>query len=275
MNKLIISALTGIVIYFLLSSPAFSARTLVVAVNPNWPPMEMKDKKGKITGYEIDLIKAVGEEAGFKVKLVDVPWKNIFKGLDAGKYDVIVASISITDARKEKYDFSDPYYTVEQLLVVPKAKADEPCREKTIAAFKLTTGAETLRLYQKTSITFYTVEEIERAFKDLSKGFIDGVFCDSPVAMNYTEYENRYKNKFAIASLTLPENVRLPTEDYGMAVRKGNAETLDLINRGLQAVKDKGIETRIRTKWIKSSDPAIKPQTLSKAGVTLDEHQGH
>ena len=58
--------LAGILLCVFLSTPALAGKTLVVAINPNWPPMEMKDKKGKITGYEIDLIKAMGEAAGFR-----------------------------------------------------------------------------------------------------------------------------------------------------------------------------------------------------------------
>jgi polar amino acid transport system substrate-binding protein len=264
--KLFISyVLTGILVCVLLSIPAFAGRTLVVAVNPNWPPMEIKDKKGNLSGYEIDLIKAMGEEAGFKVKFVEVPWKNIFSGLESGKYDAVLASVSITDSRKEKYDFSDPYFTVEQLFVVPKAKAEEVMREKTIAAFKLTTGAEALRLYQKVTIAFYSVEETDKAFIDLSKGYIDGVYCDSPVATNYVT-SNKYKDKFAITCGTFPEGVNIPKEDYGIAVKKGNTEVLDLINQGLHTVKDKGIENQIRSKWIISSEVGTSTKSPDKNG---------
>jgi len=267
--------LAGILLCVFPGIPAFAVKTLVVAVNPCWPPMEMKDKKGKISGYEIDLIKAMGNEAGFKVKFVEVPWKNILNGLDAGKYDAVLASISITDGRKEKFDFSEPYFTTEQLFVVPKAKAEEPLKEKNIGAFKLTTGAEAIRLYQKVNITFYTVDETDRAFKDLSKGFIDGVLCDSPVAVDYATC-NKYKGKFALTCGVLPEGVQIPKEDYGIAIKKGNASVLDLINQGLQAVKDKGIEGQIRSKWIKSSGVTSGPQSPSKNGVngvSLNEGQ--
>ena len=254
-----------------MSTPAFAGKTLVVAVNPYWPPMEMKDKKGKITGYEIDLIKAMGEAAGFRVKFIEVPWKTIFNGLEKGKYDAVLASVSITEARKDKYDFSEPYFTTEQLFVVPKAKREEPLREKSIAAFKLTTGAEALRLYQKVNIAFYTVEETDKAFKDLSKGFIDGVLCDSPMAVDYATCNKKYKDKFALTTCMLPDGVQIPKENYGIAVRKGNAEVLDLINQGLQAVKEKGIESEIRTKWIKPSELGTGSSLPGKDGLSLNE----
>jgi polar amino acid transport system substrate-binding protein len=220
--------------------------------------MEMKDQKGRIVGYEIDLINAIAAEAGLQVKFTDVPWRKIFNELDEGKYDAIIASVSITDGRREKYDFSEPYFTAEQLMVVPKAMAEEPLNGKTIAAFKLTTGAETIRLYQKCSITFYTVEESEKAFRDLSKGYIYGILCDSPLAVNYAVYNKKYKGKFAIRTDVIPEGSPIPRENYGIVVKKGNAELLALINQGLQTVRDKGIEGRIRDKWIQYEGPVVR-----------------
>ena len=262
--------LAGLLLCVFMSTPAFAGKTLVVAVNPNWPPMEMKDRKGKITGYEIDLINAMGEAAGFQVKFIEVPWKTIFTGLEKGNYDAVLASVSITESRKDKYDFSEPYFTTEQLFVVPKAKREEPLREKSIAAFKLTTGAEALRLYQKVNIAFYTVEETDKAFKDLSKGLIDGVLCDSPMAVDYATYNNTYKDKFALTTCLLPDGVQIPKENYGIAVRKGNAEVLDLINQGLHAVKEKGIESEIRTKWIKPSELGTGHGLPDKDGLSLN-----
>ncbi len=263
--------LSGILLCVFLSTPALAGKTLVVAINPNWPPMEMKDKKGKIIGYEIDLIKAMGEAAGFRVKFVEVPWKTIFTGLEKGKYDAVMASVSITEARKDKYDFSEPYYTTEQLFVVPKAKREEPLREKSIAAFKLTTGAEAIRLYQKVNIAFYTVEETDKAFKDLSKGFIDGILCDSPMALDYATCNNSYKDKFSLTTCILPDGVQIPKEYYGIAVRKGNTEVLNLINQGLQAVKEKGIDSEIRTKWIKSTEIVTYSSLPSKDSPSLQK----
>ncbi len=255
-RHLLIHAL--IMIMLCLGGYAFASETqampkkIVVAVNSNWPPMEMKDRKGKFTGYEIDLINAIAKETGITLKLVEMPWKKIFSELEAGTCDAVIASVSITDRRKEKFDFSEPYFTTEQVLVVPKAKAEEPLNGKTIAAFKLTTGAETIRLYQKVNITFYTVEETERAFRDLSKGFIDGILCDSPLAVNYAFFNKQYKSRFVIKTGTVPEGCPTPREDYGIVVKKGNAELLTLINQGLLSVRDKGIENQIRQRWIKN-----------------------
>ena len=231
-----------------MSSLAFAEKNLVIAVNANWPPMQMKDSKGNISGYEVDLLKAIAAEAGFKVKMANVSWRNIFNDLKAGKYDAVMASVSMTDARKEKFDFSEPYFTAEQILLVPKSKANAQLAGKTMAVFKLTTGAEAVRSTQGCNITYYTVEETDQAFKDLSKGFVDGVLCDSPVAYNYAA---KYNGKFVLKGDACALAKKSANEEYGIAVKKGDSQTLDLINKGLKAVKDKGIEAKIKNKWFK------------------------
>jgi polar amino acid transport system substrate-binding protein len=250
-NRWMICALMCIFMCVLLSGFAFAGRAIVVAVNANWPPMQMKDDKGTITGYEIDMIRAIADEAGFQVKIVNVPWGKILKGLNAGKYDAVMASVSITENRKEKFDFSEPYFTAEQLLVIPKALVGTTLTGKEIAVFKLTTGADAIRESQRCKMTYYTAEETEKAFKDLADGKVAGVLCDSPMALKYAFSKGEYYGKFAITSETYVVENQMPKEEYGIAVKKGDAKTLDLINKGLQAVKAKGIDNQIRDKWFR------------------------
>jgi polar amino acid transport system substrate-binding protein len=248
MKKFIPCIIFVILMCLLINNLAFAEKNLVIAVNANWPPMQMQDSKGNISGYEIDLLKAIAEEAGFKVKMVNISWRNIFNGLKAGKYDAVMASVSMTDARKENFDFSEPYFTAEQILLIPKAKANAQLAGKTIAVFKLTTGAEAVRSTQRCNITYYTVEETDQAFKDLSKGFVDGVLCDSPVGLNYAA---KYNGKFVMKGDVCAQAKKSANEEYGIAVKKGDFQTLDLINKGLKALKDKGIEAKIKEKWFK------------------------
>jgi polar amino acid transport system substrate-binding protein len=248
MKKLLSYFISVILMCLFMSSLAFAEKNLVIAVNANWPPMQMKDSKGNISGYEVDLLKAIAAEAGVKVKMVNVSWRNIFNDLKAGKYDAVMASVSMTDARKEKFDFSESYFTAEQILLVPKAKANAQLTGKTIAVFKLTTGAEAVRRTQGCNITYYTVEETDQAFKDLSKGFVDGVLCDSPVAYNYAAKHN---GKFVLKGDACALAKKSANEEYGIAVKKGDSQTLDLISKGLKAVKCKGIEAKLKDKWFK------------------------
>ncbi|MGC9323664.1 MAG: transporter substrate-binding domain-containing protein [Desulfomonilia bacterium] len=238
----------------LLSGPVCAEQTIVVAVNANWPPMQMKDTAGNITGYEIDMIHAVAVEAGFQVRLVDVPWRSMFRELNEGAYDAVMASVSITTGKKARYDFSRPYFFTEQILVIRRAQAKEPITGKAIGIFKLTKQADMIRKTWGCNMTYYTVEQIDQAFKHLARGELAGVLCDAPVAMNYTSSQPHYQGMFTIHDVN-PGCMDQSTEEYGIAVKKGDSRTLDLINKGLEAVKAKGIEDRLKEKWFKDNLP--------------------
>jgi polar amino acid transport system substrate-binding protein len=234
-----------------LCSGAYAQRTVIVAVDGDLAPMKMKDDKGNLAGYEVDMIKAMAEEAGFQVTLMEVPWKDIFSGLEAGKYDAVMSSVSITAERKKKYDFTQPYFYAEQLLVVPKSLAGASLEGKTIAAFEATTGASALRKSALVQKKYYPLARTELPFKDLADGKIDGVLCDTPVAINYSFLNEAYAGKFAIASEKTVLGKPSAREEYGIVVKKGNAEVLTLLNKGLKGVADKNIDNRLKDKWIK------------------------
>lgn len=238
-------------ICFTLSIDASAQRIIVVAVDSgDWAPMKMKGAKGDLTGFEIDMIKAISAEAGFQVKIVEVRWENIFDNLDAGKFDAVMASVSITDKRKERFDFSQPYFSAEQLLVVPKALALSSLKGKTIAAFEATTGAAVLKKSALVEKKFYPVGESEKAFNDLADGKIDGVICDTPLAINYSFRRDAYQGKFAIASERTVLGKPSEKEEYAMVVKKGNVDVLSLINKGIKAVHAKDIDASLKAKWI-------------------------
>lgn len=234
-----------------LSSGTFAQETIVMAVDGNWPPMKIKDADGNLIGYEIDMIKAISTEGGFQIKITEVPWKDIFRELDAGKFDAIMASVSITDERKARFDFSVPYFSAEQLLVVPKSAVKKSYKGKTIAAFETTTGAAALRKAELVTVRSYLSTETTKAFDDLAAGRIDGILCDTPVAVNYAFFRDTYKGRFAIDSELSILGTPSVSEEYGIVVKKGNAEVLNQINRGIKAVKAKEIDYEIRARWIK------------------------
>src|SRR5690349_6132158 len=104
-----------------LSLTAFATpKSIKVATDATWPPMEMVDANKQIVGYDIDFLNAVAKEAGIVVEFKNTAWDGIFAGLDSGQYDAIISSVTITDERKAKYDFTEPYTSIGQILVVPK-----------------------------------------------------------------------------------------------------------------------------------------------------------
>jgi polar amino acid transport system substrate-binding protein len=242
MKRIILSLLAGIVLF---SGTAWG-RTIVIAQDATWPPMEFVNEKKEIVGFDTDLMKAVAREAGFKVELKNVAWDGIFGGLAAGKYDAICSSVTITKERKKTMDFSTPYFKIRQGLVVPKdstAKSLDDMKGKTLGAQIGTTGFFAIKRTEGVIPKSY--DEIGLAMEDLYNGRIDGVVCDDPVAALYALQKPEYKAKLKIAAV-------LDTGDeyYGVAVKKGNTEVLNLINKGIKAVLEKGIDKQLKAEWL-------------------------
>jgi polar amino acid transport system substrate-binding protein len=241
--------LTSLVVVFAaMTVTAFAApKSIKVATDATWPPMEMVDANKKIVGYDIDFINAVAKEAGITVEFKNTAWDGIFAGLDTGKYDAIISSVTITDERKAKYDFTDAYTSIGQILVVPKtdktSKTLADLKGKKIGSQIGTTGA--MEVKKVAGVESKTYDEIGLAFEDMSAGRISGVVCDEPVAAHFALQKKEYKEKFKIVGKAFTK------EGYGIVVKKGNKELVDLLNKGIKAVKAKKLDTKIHTKWVK------------------------
>ncbi|ACV68633.1 basic amino acid ABC transporter substrate-binding protein [Desulfohalobium retbaense] len=223
------------------------AKEIVFAVDATWPPMEFVNSEKEIVGYSIDFMTAAAEEAGFTPVFKNVAWDGIFAGLAGGNYDAICSSVSITEERKEAMDFSEPYFQVQQALVVPKdveAKTLEDLEGEPVGAQIGTTGYFTIKDDGAPEPKSY--DEIGLAMQDLLNGRLAGVVCDDPVAANYAKQEEGFSDALKIAAILESDT----EEYYGIALKKGNEDLLKLINKGIRAVKDKGLDAELRAKWI-------------------------
>jgi len=246
--------LTGVLLAGLLIGLASCAKKeptkIVFASDCTFPPMEMVDANKNIVGFDVDLINAAAKAGGFTAEIRNTAWDGIFAGLDNGKYDAVLSSVTITDDRKKTMDFSMPYINAGQILTV---RADEngvttltDLKGKKVGAQIGTTGAfEIDKVKDANKITEKTYDEIGLAFEDLSNGRIDGVVVDNPTAASYALQNDKYKGKLKTVGTPFTE------EYYGIAVKKGNQKVLDLINAGLKKVIDSGENKTIEDKWLK------------------------
>ncbi len=229
----------------LLAGAARSAETYKVAGDCNWPPFEMLDGKTP-AGYSIDFIKEAGKAAGFDVDFTNVAWDGILGGVATGKYDVVSSSVTITPERQKQFDFSDPYYQVEQAVVLPAGqsiKSLEDLRGKRVGGQIATTG---IFVYRKANpgepVKEY--DDVGLAIQDLVGGRLDAVICDDPVAMYYVNKKPDTAGKLNLSFKTGD------TEEYGFVVRKGRKDLLDKINQGIKMVRESGKEAELKKKWM-------------------------
>ena len=223
------------------------SQKIVIATDATWPPMEMVNESKEIVGFDIDLMNAAAKAGGFAVEFKNTAWDGIFAGLEAGEYDAVMSSVTITDERKQNMDFSVPYINAGQILVVPKATKGvtklSDLKKKTVGAQIGTTGA--FEIEKVKGVMPKTYDEIGLAFEDLINGRIAGIVCDTPVAANYALQNEKYKGKLKIVGEPFTQ------EYYGVVVKKGNTALIEMINKGIDKVMGTKQYAEFEKKWLR------------------------
>lgn len=216
-----------------------AAEKVVVGVDMTYPPFEYENENGERVGIDIDLIKAIAEDQGFEIDIKPMDFKGIIPALLADQLDVAIAGISITEDRKKKVDFSDPYFEAGLTLVTAEGNNDiskpEDLAGKVIAVKKGTTGAdkaeELSEQYGAKEVRLF--DDSPSMFQEVANGNADVLIEDYPVVAY------AISTKEALGLQIVGE--RLNGDNYGIAVKKGeNAELLQKINQGLKNLKDSG-----------------------------------
>jgi polar amino acid transport system substrate-binding protein len=238
-------------------------RVLVVGTDAAYAPFESQNEKGEIVGFDIDIVKAVAQKAGLEVKFVNTPWEGIFNALKQGDRDLLVSSITITDERKQSMDFSAPYFDAHQLIAVradSKVTRFDDLKTLKVGVQTGTTGDEAIsKLQGKTSANIKRFEGTPLALSELETGGIDAVVADNGVVVNYVK--NNAGNKFRTVN-----DAAFTPEQYGIAVKKGNAELLARLNQGLAAIRADGSYDRIYAQYLGApAPPASAPPPAAAA----------
>jgi polar amino acid transport system substrate-binding protein len=228
------------------TAPSAEKTKIVIASDATWPPMEFLDENKNVVGFGPDMLHAIAEATGVEIEIRNTAWDGIFAGLAAGSYDAISSSVTITDERKATMDFSEPYTNAGQVLVVPKDSVGvttlADLAGKTVGAQIGTTGD--IEITKHADIKRATYDEVGLAFEDLALGRIAGVVADSPIAANFALQNEKFKDKLMIVGEPFTD------EWLGLAVKKGDAKTLAILNDGLAKIKASGKLEEISKKWL-------------------------
>lgn len=219
-------------------------KTLVVGTEPTFAPFEMQDgKSGKIIGFDIDLIKAVGKEMGKKIKIQNMGFDGLIPALMSKTVDIVVSGMTITEKRGKKVQFSRPYYQSGLTIVVRKDNTDiksfKDLEGKKIAVQTGTTGAMAAKKIKDAKVT--TLQTAPDAFTALQQKNVDAVINDKPVNQNYL----RKKGKAVAKMVGQVQNA----EFYGIAVNKGNKKLAAVINKALNKLFQNGTYDKLYVKW--------------------------
>ncbi len=224
---------------------------LRVGMEPGYMPFEMKDKKGNIIGYDVDMAKKMAKEMGVKLKLVPTSWDGIIAGLITNKYDIIMSGMTITQQRNLKVNFANPYIVVGQTVLMKKsldgkiksAKELDKAEYTIVTKLGVTGEIATRKFFKKAKIVTFETEADAAA--ELLSGKADAFVYDQP----YNVLFMSDKGKDRLIHLDTP----LTYEPLGWAIRKGDPDFTNWLNnflRQMQEDKVVGFSDKIYKKWL-------------------------
>ncbi|OYD08059.1 basic amino acid ABC transporter substrate-binding protein [Paludifilum halophilum] len=228
------------------SNDTGEGHVLKVGTDAAYPPFEKQEGDGTITGFDIEVMKAIAAAEGFEIEVEHTGWDPLLEGLKNGKLDAGISAITITEDRKKNYDFSDPYFEAKQLILVPESSKSDSLQDlkgKKIGVQAATTGEEVVKkAFGKTYQGLRGYDSTPAAIDDLGNGRVDAVVADNGVVKEYMKRlpEGQFK---------IVEDDSFEPEQYGIAVQKGNQEVLDKINSGLKTIKKDGTYDQIYKKY--------------------------
>lgn len=220
--------------------------TLTVGSDIPYPPFE-QGKPGNYTGFDVELLEAVGKAIGHEVEFEDTSFDTIFLDLARGNFDVVASAATITDEREKTVDFTNPYYLSEQAILV-KEGSDIDSVEKlngaNVGVQQGTTGQEFVEEEGEAG-QLRKYPQGPDAVSALENGTVEAVVIDIPVAENAVEANEGLEISAAIST----------EEEYGFAVKQGETELLEELNEGLEEVIGDGTYAKLYEKWFKHEPP--------------------
>lgn len=232
-----------------------------IASDSSFAPFVFQDSNNKYTGIDMDLIKAIAKDQGFTIEITNPGFDAALNAIQSGQADGMIAGMSVTDARKETFDFSEPYYTANAILAVKESSTIASYKDlkgKTIGVKNGTASQTFLTKNQsKYDYKIKTFSDASSMYDSLNSGSVDAVMDDEPVVKYSISQGQKLKTPIK----------GTPIGDTAFAVKKGsNPELIQMFNNGLANIKKNGQYQKILDKYLKKSN-----SNTSSSDSTVDE----
>ena len=218
---------------------------MVVALEGVYAPWNYHDADtDELVGYDVEVAKLVGEKLGVNVKFEECPWDSIFAGIDSGRYDMACASVTVTEERQQKYDFSDGYAFMKTVVIVAEDNNDitkmEDLAGKKTANTLSSTYSEIAESYGAETIG---VDDLEQTIEVVKTGRVDATLNADVTFYDYMNVHPEAPVKIACSTDEV-EMVAIP-------VLKGENSTsfLEAVNNALAELADEGKLTELSMKY--------------------------
>ncbi|WP_394210267.1 transporter substrate-binding domain-containing protein [Psychrobacter piscatorii] len=230
------------------SSLPDSAPVVKVATTGTTPPFSFQDDYGNMQGIDIDSIRAIGEEQGFKVEFYKETWQNLFDSVESGSRDLGIAGISYKEDRAVKYGLSTPYFFNPAAIMYIKdglnVNSLEDLQGMNVEVVEGTKQEDQLKaMGSYSSLTTKTTPFL--MYEDLVQGKVDAILHDLPIlqytAKNYPEYD---------VKIVPYEGQDNPAAQQVILMAKGNSKLINQVNDGIAKLKANGTFKEIETRWL-------------------------
>ncbi len=216
---------------------------LRVVTDATFPPMEFV-KDGKRTGFDIDLVEALGKEMGRKIEWIDIDFKGLIPALQAGRADMANSAIYITDERAKVVDFTDPYYAGGLVVLTKKAGPIKSLKDLDGKKVAVQVGTKSVGFLKDNfpKVERVEVEKNQEMFNLAQIGRADAAVTGKPAAKLYAQAHPDM--------IVLPEQITV--ENYGMALPKNQPETTKAVNAALKKIRANGVYDALVVKWFEA-----------------------
>lgn len=224
-----------------------------IASDNSFAPFEFQNSQKQFTGIDVDLLNAIAKEQGFKLKWNFVGFQAAVDAVQAGHADGMMSGMSITDARKQVFDYGNPYFSSNLTLATEKTddsiKSWSDLKGKTLGAKNGTASFDYLnKNAKKYGYTVKTFTDATTMYSSLNNGSIDALMDDEPVIKYAIKQGQTFKTPLKA----------IPDGQYGFAVKKGtNPELIQMFNNGLAALRANGEYDKIIGKYLANDAPAL------------------
>jgi polar amino acid transport system substrate-binding protein len=238
-----------------------SEDTVTIGSDIPYRPFEYETEDGDLVGFDIDIARAVfEEEMGLTPEFTDTSFDTIISSLNNGNFRVIMSAMTINDTRAEQVDFSDPYFTAYQTIVVlndSDITSREDLRGRTVGVQKGTTGAgaaDALKEEFDGELTIQRYDQIPAAFDALINNQVVAVINDNTVNAAFVEQNGNVRfvegeGAAAEEGENAPPYLTLTVENYGIAFRQDDDEFRQEVNDALAAIKENGTYDEIYNEY--------------------------
>ncbi len=218
--------------------------TIIIGLEGDWAPWSFVDENDALTGFDVEVGRAIAAKLGVEVQFVPGEWDGLFAGMDAGRYDIVINGVEVTPERTEKYDFTDPYAYIRTALIV---RGDN----ESIKTFEDLKGRKTansiastyMNLAEDYGATCYGVDTLDETLTMVLQGRVDATLN---AIVSYTDYMAQHPdaNLKVVATTEDASNVAIP-------MRKGEetASLMEAINVAIAQLHEEGVIAELSLKF--------------------------